>query len=66
MADDEILRLHAPLIVNRRVTTRPVELSGRHLDAGAPLGPLELERSSRSRRRCTATGPLRRKWLCER
>ena len=102
MADDEILRLHAPLIVNRRVTIRPVEPSGRHLDAGArvkvigvsadrdevifgdpddfrldrnpadsllcgrgihvcpgaPLAPLELERSSRSRRRCTATGAL--------
>ena len=33
-ANDEILRLHAPLIANRRVTTRPVELGGRRLDAG--------------------------------
>jgi len=33
-ANDEILRMHAPLIANRRVTTRPVELGGRHLDAG--------------------------------
>lgn len=34
MTDDELLGLHAPLLVNRRVTTRPVELSGRPLDAG--------------------------------
>src|SRR3546814_9649779 len=33
-AIDEILRIHAPLIANRRITTRPVELGGRHLDAG--------------------------------
>jgi cytochrome P450 len=33
-ANDEILRLHAPLIANRRVTTQPVDLGGRHLDAG--------------------------------
>lgn len=36
-ANDEILRLHAPLIANRRVTTRPVEVGGRPLDAGAPV-----------------------------
>lgn len=36
-ADDEILRLHAPLIANRRVTTRPVEIGGRKLDAGERL-----------------------------
>ncbi len=36
-ANDEILRIHAPLIANRRVTTRPVELGGRSLDAGAPV-----------------------------
>ncbi len=33
-ANDEILRLHAPLIANRRVTTRPVDLGGRRLGAG--------------------------------
>ena len=33
-ANDEILRLHAPLIASRRVTTRPVELGGRHIGAG--------------------------------
>ncbi len=31
---DEILRIHAPLITNRRVTTRPVEIGGRHIPAG--------------------------------
>ncbi len=36
-ANDEILRLHAPLIANRRVTTRPVALGGRRLDAGEPV-----------------------------
>ena len=36
-AIDEILRLHAPLIANRRVTTRPVEIGGRKLDAGERL-----------------------------
>ncbi|MHA6645335.1 cytochrome P450 [Mesorhizobium sp. A623] len=33
-AIDEILRLHAPLISNRRVTTRPVEIGGRIIPAG--------------------------------
>ena len=33
-AIDEILRLHAPLISNRRVTTRPVEIGGRKIAAG--------------------------------
>jgi cytochrome P450 len=33
-AIDEILRLHAPLIANRRVTTRAVEIGGRELEAG--------------------------------
>ncbi len=36
-ANDEILRLHAPLIANRRVATRPVELGGRLLDTGEPV-----------------------------
>jgi cytochrome P450 len=36
-AIDEILRLHAPLIANRRVTTCPVEIGGRKLDAGERL-----------------------------
>ena len=33
-AIDEILRMHAPLISNRRVTTRPVEIGGRKIAAG--------------------------------
>ncbi|HJV62884.1 MAG TPA: cytochrome P450 [Albitalea sp.] len=33
-AIDEILRLHGPLVTNRRVTTRPVELGGRTIAAG--------------------------------
>ncbi|MEP7282733.1 MAG: cytochrome P450 [Rubrivivax sp.] len=36
-AIDEILRLHAPLIANRRITTRPVEIGGRRLAAGDRL-----------------------------
>jgi cytochrome P450 len=34
VAVDEILRIHPPLIANRRVTTRDVQLGGRHLAAG--------------------------------
>ncbi|WP_137934708.1 cytochrome P450 [Mesorhizobium comanense] len=33
-AIDEILRIQAPLISNRRVTTRPVEIGGRRIAAG--------------------------------
>lgn len=33
-AIDEILRMHAPLISNRRVATRPVEIGGRKIAAG--------------------------------
>ncbi|MFC1460508.1 cytochrome P450 [Microvirga arabica] len=36
-AIDEILRIHAPLIANRRIATRVVELGGRRLEAGARL-----------------------------
>jgi cytochrome P450 len=34
-AIDEILRLHGPLVANRRVTTQPVELGGRLARASA-------------------------------
>lgn len=34
VAIDEILRIHAPLIANRRITTREVEIGGRRLAAG--------------------------------
>ncbi|TDR56909.1 hypothetical protein DFP85_10286 [Halomonas ventosae] len=36
-AIDEILRLDAPLMSNRRVATRPVEIGGRRLEAGERL-----------------------------
>ena len=34
-AIDEILRIHGPLVANRRITTCPVEIGGQKLDAGA-------------------------------
>ncbi|MFP7570702.1 cytochrome P450 [Marivita sp. S2033] len=34
-ASDEILRLHGPLVTNRRITTCPVEIGGRMLERGA-------------------------------
>jgi len=33
-AIEEILRIHGPLVANRRITTRPVEIGGRKVDAG--------------------------------
>ncbi|PSJ45282.1 cytochrome P450 [Zobellella endophytica] len=39
-AIDEILRIHAPLISNRRVTTREVEVGGRTLVAGERISIL--------------------------
>ena len=33
-AIDEILRIHGPLVANRRTTTRPVEVGGRQIAAG--------------------------------
>lgn len=33
-ANDEILRMHAPLISNRRKTTKQVEIGGRRIEAG--------------------------------
>ena len=36
-AIDEILRLHGPLVANRRVTTCPVEIGGRQIAAGERL-----------------------------
>lgn len=33
-AIEEILRIHGPLVANRRVTTRPVEIGGRKIAAG--------------------------------
>lgn len=36
-AIDEMLRLHGPLVANRRSTTRPVEIGGRQIAAGERL-----------------------------
>ncbi len=36
-AIDEVLRIDGPLVANRRITTRPVELGGRTLPAGTAL-----------------------------
>ena len=36
-AIDEILRIHAPLIANRRVTTKAVEIAGNQLEVGARI-----------------------------
>lgn len=33
-AIDEILRIHGPLVANRRITTRSVEIGGRKIEAG--------------------------------
>jgi cytochrome P450 len=33
-AIDEILRIHGPLVANRRITTRPVEIGGQRIAAG--------------------------------
>jgi len=33
-AVEEILRIHGPLVSNRRITTQPVEMGGRKIDAG--------------------------------
>ncbi len=33
-AIEEILRLHGPLVSNRRITTRPVEIGGRKIETG--------------------------------
>ena len=39
-AIDEILRMHAPLVANRRITTRPVKIGGRQLQAGEKISLL--------------------------
>ncbi|MCO5787079.1 cytochrome P450 [Pseudomonas sp. G11-1] len=36
-ANDEILRLHGPLVDNRRRTTCPVEFDGQHIEAGQAI-----------------------------
>jgi len=48
-AIDEILRIHGPLVANRRITTQPVEIDGRKIDAGEriSLNWLAANRDSR-------------------
>lgn len=41
-AIDEILRIHGPLVANRRITTRPVEIGGRKIDAGERISLIWL------------------------
>lgn len=41
-ANDEILRLHGPLVANRRITTRPVTIGGRMLAAGERISLMWL------------------------
>lgn len=64
-AIDEILRIHAPLIANRRITTRAVEIGGRRLEAGARLSliwasPIATRPSSAIRTSSGSTGTRRR------
>jgi len=41
-AIDEILRVHGPLVANRRITTCPVEIGGRKIDAGERISVIWL------------------------
>ncbi len=54
VANDEILRIHAPLIANRRRTTRPVEIGGRKIEAGAGIS---LNWASANRDECVFGDP---------
>ena len=40
IAIDEILRIHGPLVANRRVATRPLEIGGRRIAAGERISLL--------------------------
>src|SRR6185503_13503378 len=48
-AIDEILRIHGPLVANRRITTRPVEIGGRNIDAGERISLIWIS-ANRDRR----------------
>jgi len=48
-AIDEILRIHGPLAANRRVTTRPVEIGGRKLEAGERISLMWIAANRDSR-----------------
>ena len=53
-AIDEILRIHGPLVANRRITTRPVEIGGRKIDAGERISLIWI---SGNRDRCVFEEP---------
>ena len=48
-AIDEILRIHGPLVANRRVTTCPVEIGGQKLDAGERISLIWISANRDSR-----------------
>ncbi|MDE2118290.1 MAG: cytochrome P450 [Betaproteobacteria bacterium] len=48
-AIDEILRIHGPLVANRRITARPVEIGGRKIDAGARISLIWISANRDSR-----------------
>ena len=48
-AIDEILRMHGPLVANRRVTTRPVEIGGRKIEAGERISLMWIAANRDSR-----------------
>jgi len=60
-ANEEILRLHGPLVENRRITTCPVELGGRRLAAGerVSLNWIAANRDPRAFEAATAYRPER-------
>ena len=48
-AIDEILRIHGPLVANRRITTRPVEIQGRQINAGERISLMWIAANRDSR-----------------
>ena len=48
-AIDEILRIHGPLVANRRVTTCPVEIGGQKLDTGERISLIWISANRDSR-----------------
>jgi len=57
-AIEEILRIHGPLVANRRVTTRPVEIGGRKIGAGERISLIWIS-ANRDDRVFADSGTLR-------
>lgn len=57
-AIDEVLRIDGPLVANRRITRRPVELGGRQLDAGERIS-INWVAANRDARAFDAPGEFR-------